>query len=113
DLDKRIPSIKPVVGGLAPGARAQVSVDGAVLPEAALKLGRRVNPGKHEVVATAPGHVPARRLAMAVAGSTVEVELVVRPEGAGAGPGHSPAAAKGDEPPRQPAEVESSRLEPE
>ena len=51
DIDARIPGIRVALQGLAPGASSTVSIDGAVIPPAALVAYRRVNPGHHVVVA--------------------------------------------------------------
>jgi hypothetical protein len=61
DLAGRIPSIKITVEGLSAGAAASVTVDGAEVPDAALGLPRKIDPGVHVVAASSPGVAPVRK----------------------------------------------------
>jgi hypothetical protein len=51
ELAKRIPSVTFHVIGAPPDDEAIVTIDGAVVPPAALSAPRKVNPGKHQIVA--------------------------------------------------------------
>ena len=51
DLVQRIPSLNIVIVAPPGQEPSQVSIDGEALPAAAMKVPRRVNPGKHVVVA--------------------------------------------------------------
>ena len=53
DLAPRVPAIRITVKGAPPGAATQVKVDDTPVPEAALSAPRRINPGRHVVVARA------------------------------------------------------------
>lgn len=52
DLAKRIPSVTLNVIGVPSDDEANVTVDGAAVPAAALSAPRKMNPGKHQIVAT-------------------------------------------------------------
>jgi hypothetical protein len=52
DLAKRIPSVTFNVIGVPADDEANVTIDGVAVPAAALAAPRKVNPGKHQVVAT-------------------------------------------------------------
>ncbi|WP_437281547.1 hypothetical protein WME90_13610 [Sorangium sp. So ce375] len=59
-LEARIPSLLLRVEGAAPD-QLEARVDGQPIPRAALPYPRKLNPGRHEVVVTAPGFQTARR----------------------------------------------------
>ncbi|WP_437680805.1 hypothetical protein [Sorangium sp. So ce131] len=59
-LDARIPSLVLHIEG-APAAEVEARVDGQPIPPAALAYPRKLNPGRHEVVVTAPGFRTERR----------------------------------------------------
>jgi hypothetical protein len=51
EIAPRIPSITVKLAGVPAGATATVTIDGAIIPAAAIGLPRKVNPGKHLVAA--------------------------------------------------------------
>lgn len=55
ELGGRIPSVAITLVGAPPDDETQVTVDDVLIPPAALKAPRRVNPGKHVVVASLRG----------------------------------------------------------
>ena len=60
DLEQRIPSVQITLKNVPEGSAATVTVDGAVVPAAALSFPRKLNPGHHVVAAnagTSEGHV--------------------------------------------------------
>jgi hypothetical protein len=59
-LEPRIPSLRVVVEGAPAGTRVRIAIDGREIPPAAAKLPRKLNPGKHTVVASADGYADAR-----------------------------------------------------
>jgi hypothetical protein len=73
----RIPSIQVKVEG--PSAGAEVSIDGAVIPPAALSEPRKVNPGKHVVSATAEGFEPVSLEVNAPEGLVTPATLTMTP----------------------------------
>jgi hypothetical protein len=56
-----------------------VTVDGQLVPPAALAIPRLVDPGGHTVAATARGYGPAKAEVTAAPGSSVSVDLVLPP----------------------------------
>lgn len=54
-LEARIPSVKLVVSGVEDFSTITVSIDGVAVPSATLKLARKINPGKHRIVAVTKG----------------------------------------------------------
>ncbi|MBI2394567.1 MAG: hypothetical protein HYV09_33665 [Deltaproteobacteria bacterium] len=60
DLKARIPKLKVVVEGAPPGAKLKVTVDGELIPAAALSEPRSVNPGQHVVIAKIVGGPESR-----------------------------------------------------
>lgn len=78
-LDKQLPKLRILVGGATPGAKINIALDGRQLTDGAIGSLVHVNPGKHEFIATAPEHATARQLAIAVAGRTIDVEIVLKP----------------------------------
>jgi hypothetical protein len=80
-ITARIPSIRIDVA--APPAGLVVSIDGTTLPPAAATEPRKVNPGKHEVVVSAPGFEPSRATVNAREGETLPVPLTLLPRPGG------------------------------
>ncbi|MBN1606376.1 MAG: hypothetical protein JW940_07065 [Polyangiaceae bacterium] len=56
ELARRIPSMVVKVQGVAPDAAVQVQVDGAPIAQSAALLPLKLDPGKHQIVVTAPGY---------------------------------------------------------
>lgn len=83
-LSARIPSVQVSVEG--PKEKSEVSIDGTVLPAAAATLPRKVNPGKHVIVATASGYEPASLEVMVPEGKVLPVNVTLQPL-ATSGPG--------------------------
>jgi len=80
----RIASVQVVLDH--PPADVAISVDGTGLVPAAATLPRKVNPGTHVIVASAPGFQPARAEVNAAEGAALLVPLSLVP-GSGARPG--------------------------
>jgi hypothetical protein len=82
DLRPRIPTLTVKSRGLAQGDVAHLSIDGVMVPDAALSEPLKVDPGKHDVLLTV-GEGAAARQARASAdtpeGQTVDVGLDVPP----------------------------------
>jgi hypothetical protein len=83
-LDKtrpRIPRVVISVRGALPvdSPGIVVTVDDVVVPNAALDVERPIDPGRHVVVARAPGHAPARREIEVAEGARVPVDLELGP----------------------------------
>jgi len=55
ELAKRIPSVTFNAIGVPADDEANISIDGVTVPAAALSAARKVNPGKHEIVAKLKG----------------------------------------------------------
>ena len=86
-LEKKVARIEiAITPATAPGL--VVRVDGQVVPSLALDRPRLVNPGAHEVTATAKGFKPSRSVAMLAEGgrATVALTLEAAPEEHGAAP---------------------------
>jgi hypothetical protein len=96
DLRKRIPrlTVRARLDNGDPG-ELRVLLDGKALPDALLNVERPIDPGRHEIVAQAPGHAPVTRLATLTEGDRVTMEIVLS-----AAPGGAVADAK-----RAPAEA--------
>ncbi|MBZ5714676.1 carboxypeptidase-like regulatory domain-containing protein [Nannocystis pusilla] len=76
-LAPRLPRLRVVVEG-AP-ARLAVTRDGQPLPADALGQAQPVDPGSHEIHASAPGHQPVRRVVELAEGETETVTLQLAP----------------------------------
>jgi hypothetical protein len=73
-LDPRIPSLKIKIE-LQPGQRATVRIDDKPVPEAGLTSTRRLDPGKHQIVAKAGDGPPLAQTVVLAEGETKELEL--------------------------------------
>jgi hypothetical protein len=80
-LKARTPSIKVVVAGVPP-AQVKVTVDGVALRPAEIGVAKRINPGKHTIVASAPdaGEVE-KTVTLAESTSVHTVDLTLEPGG--------------------------------
>ena len=86
-LAPRIPSIVVQVAGVAAGVAVNVKVDGTKLPAEAASAPRKVNPGRHEVSASAPGYLDAKAQVNVPEATVKTVKLEMVP-----GPRPKPAA---------------------
>ncbi|KYF72068.1 PEGA domain-containing protein [Sorangium cellulosum] len=92
-LEPRLPKLRIVLEGAPPGV--EVQRDGTPLPAAALGEPLPIDPGPHEIRASAPGHQAETRSVTLKEGETATVELTLRP--AAAAPSASaPVAAAAD-----------------
>ena len=82
ELRPRIPTLRVKIQGLPPGETAHLSIDGVVVPDAALIEPQKVDPGKHVVVVRV-GEGAASREArgegVVAEGQAGEVTLTVPP----------------------------------
>jgi hypothetical protein len=97
DVAPRIPTLT-VLLPTAPVGLA-VTIDGQTVDAAALKLGRRVNPGEHEVAAKAPGYFEAREAVTLAAGEnkSITLALVADPKAVVPEPEQPPTSDGGSE----------------
>lgn len=100
-LEGRAASVRIEVKGLAAGVTPAIKIDGEIVPFAALKVPRKVNPGNHTIIASAPGYADASVTVAVVEGSTREVTLLFtdsagRPGPVAAGPSGETGAARFD-----------------
>jgi hypothetical protein len=91
-LAARIPSLTVTVDG-GPVGGARVTIDGVELPPSLLGVARKLNPGKHRVIATAPGHAEARAEVNLAERAGESVVLKLEPAAGAEGPG--PVVAPG------------------
>ncbi|WP_437526568.1 PEGA domain-containing protein [Sorangium sp. So ce726] len=89
-LEPRVPKLVIVVKGAPAGM--EVLRDGTALPAAALGEPLPVDPGPHEIRASAPGHEAETRSITLAEGETTTVELTLR-EAAGASTAKPPTTA--------------------
>lgn len=105
-LEKRIPKAVIVVKGPESTDGVEVKLDGEAFPSAALGVKRPVDPGSHELVATAPGFGQGTKTFEVAEGKTVDVEIVLTESADGGGAVAGGGAALGtdqpDSPPDQP-----------
>ncbi|WP_437926060.1 PEGA domain-containing protein [Sorangium sp. So ce291] len=94
DLDARVPKLRVVVKGAPSGV--EVQRDGTPVPAAALGEPLPVDPGPHDLRASAPGHETETRSVTLREGESVTVELTLRPA---AGPTAATAPEKAKEAP--------------
>jgi len=77
DLEKRIPSLVLNVSGVPSGSTARVFVDKDEVPDAALSLPYRVNPGEHKITVSAKDVNDVKKTVTVVEGQTLPVELAM------------------------------------
>jgi hypothetical protein len=88
DIANRIPTITIVVEG-GPTTGTKVTLDGSELPSGQIGVARKLNPGKHVVVASAEGFAEARAEVNVAEGAREDLALKLEPgrsEGAGSAP---------------------------
>lgn len=92
-LEPRIPSVLVRVDGVAAGVKPNVTIDGQALPPAAIGLIRKVNPGDHEIKASASGYYETSERVSLREAENKELTLTLRalPPGAVPPPAPSPA----------------------
>ncbi|MDI1476403.1 hypothetical protein [Polyangium sp. y55x31] len=73
-LDERIPSLILRVSGL-PLRDIEATVDSQTIPWSELGEPRKMNPGSHEVIVTAPGAATSKQTVTLIEGQTTPVEL--------------------------------------
>jgi hypothetical protein len=74
-LQGRVPALRIVVPAAPPGLR--VAQDGQELPAASYGVELPVDPGAHEIVATAPGYETSKQVVTAIEGKRSEVTIVL------------------------------------
>ncbi|MGO9834192.1 MAG: hypothetical protein ACLP1X_08260 [Polyangiaceae bacterium] len=79
DLKPRIPTLVVRVAGLAPGEAAHVSIDGTLVPDAAMSEAQKVNPGRHTVIARATDGRQVEGVQDVAEGQAAEVTLTLPP----------------------------------
>ncbi|GAC1545097.1 MAG: hypothetical protein NVS3B10_09260 [Polyangiales bacterium] len=92
EVKKRIPTIAVKLNGVASDSAAQLQIDGSAVPIVGLTGIRKVNPGKHVVVARAGSHEETRNVDLAES-KTEDVTIDLSGAGApplGGGPGARP-----------------------
>lgn len=94
ELAPRVPAIRLNVKGAQPGTPIIVKVDDVPVPEAALSAPRRVNPGRHLVVAKS-GMLEATQQVDVAEREVRDVDLELAPSG---GNGHGDGAVRGQGP---------------
>jgi len=100
-LEKRIPKAVIVVKGPETSDSVVVQLDGESFPSAALGVKRPVDPGKHELTASAPGFAQSKKTFEVAEGKTVDVEIVLSEGAAVVAP---PPVGEGDDSSEQPDE---------
>jgi hypothetical protein len=77
DLKPRIPTLVVRVKGLVPGEAVHVSIDGTLVPDAAMSEPQKVNPGKHTVIVRAGDGREVEGVPDAAEGQAAEVALTL------------------------------------
>ncbi len=77
EVEGRIPSITVTVTGAPEGSDLVVTIDGRAVPNEALAAPRRLNPGKHTIVARVEGGKPSETTVTLAERETREVKLSV------------------------------------
>jgi hypothetical protein len=94
-LVSRIPSLTIKIEG-GPDSGAKVTLDGSELPPSMLGVPKKIDPGKHVVVASGPGFEDARAEIDLAEGAAESVSLAL--EAGGSGPREPIGATPADEP---------------
>lgn len=81
EIADRIPELKFHIDGLVEPAQPTIRVDGNEVPMATIHLPRKVDPGSHEIVATAPGHFDLKLNVTVAERDRQSVSLLFRPNG--------------------------------
>jgi hypothetical protein len=92
-LEQALPRIAYLVLHVGPtGIGPKVSVGEAVVPPALLGADRPTDPGTYEIVASAPGYLPAKTTVTLAEGARQEITMTLSPDPAQAKPAAAPAA---------------------
>jgi hypothetical protein len=78
-LAGRVASLNIEVSPVAASVKISVTVDGKLVPEAALGIGFAADPGKHVVTASAPGYRTAQSEVVAKEGDHLPIALKLEP----------------------------------
>ncbi|MDI3290011.1 carboxypeptidase-like regulatory domain-containing protein [Polyangium sp. 15x6] len=84
-LEPKIPSLVINVSGPPSGAEITVKVDAEVIPQAAVSLPYKVNPGEHTVVVSAAGFGQRAEKVQVAVGQTRTVDVTLSPASGGGG----------------------------
>jgi hypothetical protein len=95
----RIPTLKVTLSGPPGGTDVTVTIDGEPLPSAAATLPRKIDPGKHSVVASARGYADAKADVTLREVEAKEVRLTLVPGGPPLGPPPPPGGMVQGPPP--------------
>ncbi|MDI1437324.1 carboxypeptidase-like regulatory domain-containing protein [Polyangium sorediatum] len=82
-LEPKIPSLVINVSGPPSGAEITVKVDAETIPQAAVSLPYKVNPGEHTVIVSAAGFGQRAEKVQMTVGQTRTVDITLRPAEAG------------------------------
>jgi PEGA domain len=85
-IGARIPTLKVTLSGPPGGTDITVTIDGETVPAAAATLPRKIDPGKHSVVASARGYADAKADVTLREVEAKEVKLTLVPGGPALGP---------------------------
>lgn len=112
NLENRIPALTITVTGAGDGETPAIVVDGISVPSAALGLPRRVNPGRHMIVAKTPSGRGEQTVDVKE-GDRKDVQIMLKGGGSSA-PEPTPDPGTGTEPtpsptPEQPSEPEGPK----
>jgi len=91
-LEPRIPSVVVRVEGVDSGVTPNVTIDGQALPPAAIGLIRKVNPGDHEIKASARGYYETSERVSLREAESKELTLTLRAAPPGTVPPPTPSA---------------------
>jgi len=109
-LGNKIPSVQVDLQGVPSNLTPEVRVDGTVLPTNLVGLPRKVNPGKHELTASAPGFASSRATVEVREGEQKVITLVLA--AAGKPEPHASATPVAPVEPPQPDAAPSKRRGP-
>jgi hypothetical protein len=103
ELEPKIPSLKVEVTPLVSGL--EVRIDGEVVSSAALGVDRPINPGEHQISATAPGYVTKERPVTVAPGSSESVLLELPQKTGGQAPNAKAREIDAAEPKKSPKKL--------
>ncbi len=114
ELDRRIPSLKVAISGLPEGAAVSVKIDGEKVKLDALVVPRKLNPGKHVIVARVSERQERREELDLKEGEqrAITIDLAESTKGPAAAPPPIAAPSTPPAPATQPASVVAAPLRP-